>query len=146
MQLKSCYELNRDRGYSGGPVKSISAALTLLALVPSAANAEPPKPAPYLMRPPGAVRVLPPPEYDRPYTGKLTIERVDTPEQVQTACNLKKPALACAFPGDGTRCRIVMVPDEFIRATGYTPEIVLRHERGHCQFWPANHPNQQLLP
>jgi hypothetical protein len=126
-------------------VKSISAALTLLALVPIVASAQEIKPAPYLMRPPGTVRVLPPPEFDRPYTGKLTIERAETPEDVQRICNLKKPALACAFAYDGTRCRIVIVPDEFIRATGYTPEIVLRHERAHCLNWPADHPGQRPL-
>lgn len=123
-------------------MKPLAPIAALLAFAPCA-NAQ--TPAPYLMRPPGAVRVLPPPEYDKPYTGKLTIERVETPEDVKRICNLAKPALACAFPYDGTRCRIVIVPDEFIRATGYTEEIVLRHERGHCGGWPASHPGQRPL-
>jgi hypothetical protein len=31
-------------------------------------------------------------------------------------------------------------PKEIVRAAGYIPAIVLRHEIGHCNGWPKEHP------
>ena len=129
-------------------MKPLATIAALIALAPCAYAQEAARlvrPAPYLMKPSGPVKILPPVEFSN-YKGKYTIERVETPEQVQTRCALTKPALACAVRSNTAPCRIVMVGDDYIRATGYTPDIVLTHEKGHCAGWPASHPNSQVLP
>jgi hypothetical protein len=104
------------------------------------------KPAPHLMRPKGLIKWAPPVEFDKPFTGKLTIERVESAEAVALICNLKRSALACAFAvPDQSRCRIVIAPEELIKAAGYTQDMVLRHEQGHCNSWPADHRGQRAL-
>lgn len=120
-------------------------AIILLALAPAIAHAQ--QIEPRLMRPKGTVNALPPPEY-RNYAGKFTVERVETPEQVKTLCNLKQTALACTYPPTkyDMPCRIIIASKEFIAATGYTDKIVMQHELGHCAGWPSNHPNQQPAP
>jgi hypothetical protein len=41
--------------------------------------------------------------------------------------------LGCAHrSSDGSYCLIVRANDAVIRGLGYTPELVLRHEIGHC--------------
>ena len=48
------------------------------------------------------------------------------------------PRLGCnyRFP---SQCVIFLADDKIIRAAGHDPDIVLRHETGHCNGWPANH-------
>jgi hypothetical protein len=36
-------------------------------------------------------------------------------------------------------------PKEIVRAAGYIPAIVLRHEIGHCNGWPKEHPGAGAL-
>jgi len=91
------------------------------------------------------IRQLPPPEYDKPYEGKLTITRARDKQHLAALCRLDKPNIACAWPR-GPSCEIIMVPDEMIVADGFIPELVLRHEQGHCNSWPKDHPNQRALP
>jgi hypothetical protein len=85
--------------------------------------------------------VLPPAEYDRLFTGKLQEIRVP-PETMRAICP-KTPmplTLACAYPTrDQSECLIIMVSDEIIRAAGWDPKIVRRHEIGHCNGFPADH-------
>lgn len=122
--------------------------IALLALAPCAHAQEAAplvKLEPHLMRPSRNVRILPPVEYDKPYTGKLTIERAATPEDVRRMCNLDKTALACAIRSEGS-CRIVIVPDDLIKISGYTTEVVMRHEVSHCVGWPKDHRNSRLWP
>jgi hypothetical protein len=102
----------------------------------------------------------PPAEYDIPYTGILMIQRLPI-EQVHKVCSPIQ--LACAMvvsttpdpnggPGrwqinlNGNRaaCLIIMPSDEYIRQhTSQDPKEALRHETGHCNGWPADHPNSQ---
>ena len=85
---------------------------------------------------------LPPPEFDRPYEGRLYYEVVPGQEYVRKACPGAKfggPALACTICFAGI-CVIVIVSDEEIRAAGHDPDIVRRHEIGHANGWPAHHP------
>ena len=85
--------------------------------------------------------VLPPPEYDKPFTGKLTEIRVP-PETMRAICpkTIFPLTLACAYPTrDQSECLIIMLSDELIKAAGWTPEIVRRHEVGHCNGFPADH-------
>ena len=89
------------------------------------------------------IRQLPPPEYDRPYTGRLTITRARDKVHLAQLCKLKTPNIACAWP-KADSCEIIMVPDEMIVADGFMPELVFRHERGHCESWPKDHPGQRV--
>jgi hypothetical protein len=85
--------------------------------------------------------VLPPAEYDKPFGGKLTEIRVG-PGIMRAMCPKTQydPTLACAYTtSDRSECVVIMVSDELIRARGWTPEIVRRHEVGHCNGFPADH-------
>lgn len=72
--------------------------------------------------------VMPPAEYDRPYTGSLEIQYAD-PKEVYTKCK----ARACAVIGKD-RCRIIFPAD-----TGLLPrktlDMLMRHEIAHCNGW-----------
>jgi hypothetical protein len=88
------------------------------------------------------VPVLPPPEYDHPYTGKLTIERTSSQSELRQTCPYSPFPflLGCARRTAEGGCYILMADDEFIAKFGYTTEQVFRHERAHCLGWPAHHP------
>jgi hypothetical protein len=95
---------------------------------------------------------LPPVEYDKPYPSKITVETV-TNAQLRAQCaNATQSSLGCAFPGPD-RCRILLVDEASIKAVGWTLELILRHERAHCNGWPQSHvgkrpyqPNEGRLP
>ena len=92
----------------------------------------------------------PPLEYDHPYAGNLTIERVADPEALLVQCPTLKNAVGCAkFPQDRSWCKIFIVSDEYINSKsipatrtlfGYSYQNFLRHELAHCNGWPADHP------
>ena len=85
-------------------------------------------------------KILPPPEYDYPYTGKLLLRRVDTLEELFLSCpNLPSYILGCAYKRPDS-CVVFMIADPFIKARGWTAKILLRHEIGHCNGWPGDHP------
>jgi hypothetical protein len=90
---------------------------------------------------------LPPFEYDVPYKGKLIIIESPTLEGMKALCNRPDAKTACAWPPltirpDGTsyryECVIIMVPLAMLVAQGHAPRVVLRHEIGHCNGW-TNH-------
>lgn len=88
---------------------------------------------------------LPPVEYDHPYTGVLVTTVATTLKGVRDLCPL--PAVyGCAFRMHSGGCLIVLAPDKDIREAGWTTELVRRHEIGHCNGWPSNHPGARLLP
>ena len=43
-------------------------------------------------------------------------------------------------------CRIILIDDAVMKARGWTTELLLRHEIGHCNGWPGNHPGERELP
>ena len=85
-----------------------------------------------------SIYILPPPEYDHPFKGELTVKR-GTQNDLRTACpNTFRPgnnALGCAKLVFDTICIIYMLNDVGLQMTGWDYEIVLRHERGHCNGW-----------
>jgi hypothetical protein len=97
----------------------------------------------FAIKPPVITRqepVLPPKEFDYPYRGKLTVTR--SPSQAEIRANCSPTSfpyhLGCArLTAFG--CDILMADDAFIRKSGWTPEIVMRHEIGHCNGWPGDH-------
>lgn len=89
--------------------------------------------------------ILPPVEYDKPYKGKLTVETVPDQETLARFCGaayVPGKTLGCASH-DATSCRVLLVPDEIIKARGWTRALMLRHELGHCNGWPGDHPGQR---
>jgi hypothetical protein len=84
--------------------------------------------------------LLPPVEYDKPYTGELWITRLSSEEEIQNLC--KEGKRACANtknlpPGQvAPKCHIYMLTDKQLRAKGIGgAAISLRHELGHCNGW-----------
>ena len=89
--------------------------------------------------------VLPPVEYDHPYKGgRLTWQMARDQQQVRDACPESKfsiGALACTFRYANS-C-IVIVSDDEIKKAGFPPDLIRRHEIGHCNGWPSNHPGSR---
>lgn len=98
---------------------------------------------------PKTVLVRPPAKYDHPYKGDLTITYTSM-KHVKEMC----PPVQAGFPPIGcsyydgyrpdyptnTYCKIILAHDEEIRAVGWEPNTIYRHEQAHCNGWPANHP------
>jgi hypothetical protein len=90
--------------------------------------------------------ILPPVEYDHYYEGDLTIRVVPTLEELLARCNITNPiTLACAMVYE-KNCVIYLLPDETMRKRGWTTGLLLRHEIGHWNGWPGDHPGERPLP
>lgn len=85
---------------------------------------------------------LPPAEFDKPYQGQLQMIVVP-PLEVHFQCTGSRQPIfgqwvgGCAQPHEGG-CTIIMP------SHGPSKEYLqrlYRHERGHCNGWPADHPN-----
>jgi hypothetical protein len=86
--------------------------------------------------------LLPPPEFDVPYTGKLTIWRVRSEKEmleifVGRESNWLPIARAVGInrkaPGQpAPKCQIYVIADDALKARGVSLNFVLRHELAHC--------------
>jgi hypothetical protein len=85
--------------------------------------------------------VLPPIEYDQPYTGQLVILRGDKARMAGLCPKTPFPiTLGCVVKvQEGRGCIIVVANDDILKNTPWNYEMVLRHENGHCQNWPGDH-------
>jgi len=90
--------------------------------------------------------ILPPPEYDRPYNGDLTIRIVPTFEALRAACNVYNPKMLACARHNAKSCIIYLVEDEVMRERGWNTGLLLRHEIGHCNGWPGDHPDERPAP
>jgi hypothetical protein len=103
----------------------------------------PPKPTPPK---PNPKWTIPPAEYDHTYNGALQITIAATDAELHARCRFdpetikNKYMMACATHPNGG-CHVIMLPDDVIRATGWTTGLLLRHELAHCNGWPGDHPN-----
>jgi len=93
---------------------------------------------------------LPPVEYDKPYTGELEIVRIATEEEIYNICKGSSRAACAAWGGAGkpaAKCIIFMLPDKQLKAMHHGPgdALSLRHELGHCNGWPGDHPNKRKV-
>ncbi|WP_156958634.1 hypothetical protein [Labrenzia sp. DG1229] len=92
-------------------------------------------------------QLIPPPQYDRPFRGKV-IEVPVHPRQVPNECARRIPDRRQAnmfrrggYSGcfvlseDGRTCTIVIPNQHTFR---YSPQMVRRHEIGHCNGWIHN--------
>jgi hypothetical protein len=88
--------------------------------------------------------VRPPKKYDHPYTaGPVEVIVAENNTDLRARCgHVPRNALACAMPptADTKTCTIIITQEDGIQAEGYAPADVLRHEMGHCNGWPADHP------
>ena len=88
--------------------------------------------------------ILPPLEYDHPYTGKIKVRVVQTIEEIKELCDLPfARALACMYRSFNT-CVIVILPDETLYGKGWDPWHVMRHEIGHCNGWSGKHEGERV--
>ena len=83
---------------------------------------------------------LPPARYDRAYTGELKTINADIAD-VHKLCGSPYGlrVFACAKPDIG-KCTIVLPRVEDGGVTKQQRERLRRHEIGHCNGWPADHP------
>jgi hypothetical protein len=90
----------------------------------------------------------PPTRFDHAYSGQLTVRYLPQ-KQVVTACAklfAEYKVAAKSFPNQHgcsaitspTSCIVIVVDKTYALAT---PKAVLRHEIGHCNGWPASHPD-----
>ena len=90
------------------------------------------------------LEVLPPPEYDKPFAGKLEEFIAKDQKELTSFCRgLSESVIGCARHWPASESGpplfdIYLAPDELIRRRGLTTEIVRRHEIAHCNGW--NHP------
>jgi hypothetical protein len=78
--------------------------------------------------------ILPPVEYDHPYTGNFFETVVDSQDEVRKLCPSTRNlligvSLACTRRTD-TSCWMVIANDDVIKSVGHVPEVVRRHEIG----------------
>jgi len=90
----------------------------------------------------------PPARFDHAYSGQLTVRYLPQ-KQVVAACaklfaEYKVAAKAslvqrgCSAITSATSCTVIVIDKMFALAM---PKAVLRHEIGHCNGWPADHPD-----
>lgn len=87
----------------------------------------------------------PPAQYDKPFPGRMVVRQMP-PRQVPGACQQMFDARGMNLTaGFGQRGCAVQVGDQCQVITidrpayGTTPDAVVRHERGHCNGWGADH-------
>jgi hypothetical protein len=90
-------------------------------------------------------QLVPPAQYDKPYTGRLTVDTVPTQRALAEICPIaaaRTPNLiGCAMRAhDGSHCRIVLVAEGVVVALGSSRARIMRHEIAHCNGWPGDHP------
>src|SRR5215469_13805947 len=87
---------------------------------------------------------LPPIEYDHPVKQAVFISDVPITKELQEICDFSIDAklfiVGCAAV-EATVCRIYLGPRP--SWTGLTRHIVIRHELGHCNGWPKDHPGMR---
>ena len=93
-------------------------------------------------------KVLPPVEYDKPYEGHLVVIRGNAKVMTGVCPKTKFPIpLGCAIrhlrQGETVACHVFIAEDDILRTSIWDYEIVLRHERGHCNGWSADHPGMR---
>jgi hypothetical protein len=80
--------------------------------------------------------ILPPPEFDHPYVGKIKVIR-DSAWSLPCRPRSLSSRLGCAYPPDETdeECVIYLAERGEIEEAGYTENAVWRHEIAHCNGW-----------
>ena len=84
--------------------------------------------------------ILPPEQFDHPYTGLVIVHRLKTEGVMREICaDIDANVwLGCSYKLKHA-CLIVLAAEPVMRAYGITGNMVFRHEEGHCNGWPASH-------
>ena len=89
---------------------------------------------------------LQPLKYDKPYTGKLIIRRLETEEEIVTICPKANTKTACAMHSvDLSVCYLFIANDKVPKKYDTSYAFALRHELGHCNGWSAEHENKRKV-
>ena len=91
---------------------------------------------------PNSIKILPPAEYDKPFSGILIEKRARDMNEMGDLCapNLKaNKLLGCSSLIDPF-CIIRIAPDDYLKLYAVSVEAVRRHEIAHCHGWPGSHP------
>lgn len=97
------------------------------------------------VKPPAGLRLVPPEEYDHPYSGlgELRIMEVESQDEVRRLCPWtvfpKAGAYGCTSVIPGLGCRVVLAPEADMKRVGVWRALILRHEIAHCNGWPGDH-------
>jgi hypothetical protein len=105
-------------------------------------------------KPPAIQAVLPPPQYDHLFRGFLSLQ-LENEEVLKWKCdgniacskysdNCEGEAECPTDPEERFTCRVFIASINVIRSAGYDPIVVFRHEVGHCNGWPSDHPNARV--
>lgn len=86
----------------------------------------------------------PPWQFDYPYRGELTIKYL-LPHEVHNECTdglvvpFNRLVIACAaVRHDGAECLIIL-PLNVGQYSEAEMQLIIRHERAHCNGWPPDH-------
>jgi len=86
-------------------------------------------------------QILPPKQFDRDYDGELELHHMSAQDVIRI-CGpaVKTPgrqAIACAraFLGVPNRCIVFIMTESELARRGWSYDIILRHELGHCHGW-----------
>jgi len=124
----------------------LMAGLAVLAVNHSTSPAQPLPPSPpktKVVVPGYNPLILPPVEYDHDYSGNLIVQEVPTIEELLETCKLTvRWALGCTTLTDWG-CHVYLVPESVMKKYGWWKEAMMRHELGHCNGWPGDHPGQR---
>ncbi len=84
---------------------------------------------------------MPPLEYDYPYSGTLTVIRADRGMLERLCPKTSLPlTLGCNYRyAKSNECHVYIAKDELLAGTGWTYEIIFRHEVAHCNGWGGDH-------
>ena len=93
----------------------------------------------------------PPPEFDKPFEGVIAIIRAPFSDVQKIcavgiyACSWVKQKVPFLQLGERTVCYIAISPDDVLaqRRERQDYNEIIRHEIGHCNGWPSDHPNRQ---
>ena len=101
------------------------------------------------VRPPAPTRIyfnyIPPPEFDKPYTGKLIIRRFETEEEIERMCKGSSKYACAPHSIDLKTCYLFILNDSGLRRNHIPWAFVLRHELGHCNGWSKDHENKRKV-
>ena len=96
---------------------------------------------------PADMWIMPPVRYDYEFPGMLIETRATTLQDMASFCAPHPRAMyvfGCAqlyyTYENKPRCNIYIAPDWYLKQNGRSREAVWRHERAHCNAWPADHP------
>jgi len=90
----------------------------------------------------------PPARYDHPFNGAVDVQYLPQPQVIIECAKLFKDhkikdtaaytQRGCSAVTNPNTCKMFIVDSPY---RGATPEAIKRHEIGHCNGWPANHPD-----